>query len=115
VTDSRDDAEFLDGDALGEEPGDEELPGTEGFPPERPLGVDDPSRGTDDDFATRELRRDVEAQPGAAAFVLVDPESSEGLMDTESEEIAYDVEAADADLSPEDAALHIEDSGETED
>ena len=44
MTDNRDDAEFLDGDALGEEVGDEELPGTEGFPPDRPWGVEDPTR-----------------------------------------------------------------------
>jgi hypothetical protein len=115
VTDSRDDAEFLDGDALGEEPGDEQLPGTEGFPPERPLGVDDPSRESDDDFATRELRRDVGSEHPADTFVLVDPESSEGLMDTESQEIASAVDAADTDVSPEEAALHIEGSGDVED
>jgi hypothetical protein len=114
VTDSRDDAEFLDGDALGEEPGDEQLPGTEGFPPDRPQGVDDPSRGTIDDVSTRELRRDVSAQEPPAAFALLAPDSSEGLMDAESQEIASAVDAVEGDLSPEEAALHIVDSSDTE-
>jgi hypothetical protein len=114
VTDSRDDAEFLDGDALGEEPGDQQLPGAEGFPPDRPVGVDDPSRATSDDVSTRELRRDVPSQEPPDAFVLLAPDSSEGLMDTESQEIASAVDAVDSDLSPEEAALHIVDPSDTE-
>jgi len=105
MTDNRDDAEFLDGDALGEEVGDEELPGTEGFPPDRPWGVEDPTRDVSDDVATREDRRDVGSSHGARGFTLVADGSSEGLMDDEAQEIA--VEASEGELSPEESALHI--------
>ncbi len=110
MTDNRDDAEFLDGDALGEEVGDEELPGTEGFPPDRPWGVEDPTRDVSDDVATREQRRDVESPGGGRGFALVADGSSEGLMDDEAQEIAAAVEATEGELSPEESALHIVDS-----
>ena len=110
MTDNRDDAEFLDGDALGEEVGDEELPGTEGFPPDRPWGVEDPTRDVGDDVATREQRRDVESRRGVRGFALVADGSSEGLMNDEAQEIAAAVEASDGELSPEESALHIVDS-----
>jgi hypothetical protein len=110
VTDDRDDAEFLDGDALGEDVGDEVLPGAEGFPPERAVGVDDPSREFSDDFATRELRRDSSPEGSSEdSFVLVAPDESDGLGDTESQEVASAVDSDDSELSPEESALHIVD------
>ncbi len=117
MTDNRDDAEFLDGDALGEEVGDEGLPGTEGFPPDRPWGVEDSTRDVSDDVATRELRRSVGSHRNgegfalvAEGFALVAEGSSEGLMDDEAQEIASAVDATEGDLSPEEGALHIVDS-----
>jgi hypothetical protein len=107
MTDSRDDAEFLDGDVLGEDVGDQERPGAANFPPDRPLGIDDPTRSVDDDLATRELRRDVGSDQSAETFTLLAPESSDGITDSESQEVASEVEAAAADLSPEESALHI--------
>ncbi len=107
MTDSRDDAEFLDGDVLGEDVGDQDLPGTENFPPDRPFGVDDPTRSVDDDLATRELRRDVGSGQSFETFTLLAPESSDGITDSESQEVASEVEATAADLSPEESALHI--------
>ena len=107
MTDDRDDAEFLDGDVLGEEVGDDDLPGAD-FPPDRAVGVDDPSRAAEDDVATRELRHAV---PGSdtEGFTLIQEGSVEGLMDTEAQELGEEVEAGENDLSPEEQALHIVD------
>jgi hypothetical protein len=110
MTNDRDDAEFLDGDVLGEEVGDDDMPGSD-FPPDSPLGVDDPSRDVDDDVATRELRRDVQTSRGEG-FTLLQEGSVEGLMDTEAQELGQEVDAPDADLSPEEQALHIVDEDE---
>lgn len=111
MTDNRDDAEFLDGDNLGEEVGDDDLPGTQNFPPERPWGVEDPtSDDVDDDVATRELRVDHDRTQRSEAFALVSDGSTEGLMDDEAQEIASAVDASEGDLSPEEQALHIVDS-----
>ena len=107
MADDRDDAEFLDGDALGEEPGDDALPGTDDFPPERSLGVEDPSRSVSDDLATRELRRDVGSHDSPPTFSLVAPDGSDGLSDDEPQEIADAGDASESELSPEERALHI--------
>lgn len=110
MTDNRDDAAYLDGDALGEEVGDERLPGTADFPPDRPWGVEDPTGDdVDDDLATRDLRVDHE-RPHRAAFALVAEGSSAGLGDDESQEIASAVVVTEADVSPEEGALHIVES-----
>ena len=112
MSQNRDDAEFLDGAALGEEVGDDRLPGTENFPPDRPWGVEDPTRddGVDDDMATRGLRMDHERPRSARSFALVADGSSEGLMNDESQEIALAIDATEGDLSPEESALHIVES-----
>lgn len=107
VTDSRDDFEFLDGDDLGEEPGDEELPGTGDFPPDRALGVDDPSLDVPDDVRTRELRRDVESDDRSSGFVLVSPEGDDGYTDEEAQAIGVEMDAPDDEQPAEEAALHI--------
>ena len=112
MSDNRDDAEFLDGAALGEEVGDERLPGTENFPPDRPWGVEDPTRDddVDDDMETRDRRMDHDRPHPARSFSLVADGSSEGLMNDESQEIAFAVDATEGDLSPEEGALHIVES-----
>lgn len=111
MTDNRDDAEFLDGDALGEEVGDQGLPGTDGFPPEQPWGVEDPTGDdVDDDMATRERRMDHARHNAAASFALIATGSTEGLMNDESQEIASAVDVAEGDLSPEEGAIHIVES-----
>lgn len=108
MTDSRDDAEFMDGDVLGEEVGDDGLPGTADFPPDRPWGVEDPTRDVGDDVATRELRRSSDSPRAASSsFALVDEGSSEGMADDESQEIASAVNANEGDLSAEEDAVHI--------
>ncbi|MGZ4673773.1 MAG: hypothetical protein ACXV8K_14015, partial [Ilumatobacteraceae bacterium] len=98
------------GDALGEEVGDEGLPGTEGFPPDRPWGVEDSTREVSDDMATRDLRRSVGSHGNGDRFALVAEGSTEGLMNDEAQEIAAAVDVAEGDLSPEEGALHIVDS-----
>ena len=112
MTDARDDFEFADGDALDEQPGDPDLPGTHNFPPDYPLGADDPSLDSDDDLAIRELRRDVESDDESPGFVLVPPDG-DGYLDEEAQEIGIAVDATDVDLPPEEAALHIIDPNET--
>ena len=109
MTDSRDDFEFIDGDDLGEEPGDEELPGTHDYPPDRALGVDDPSLDVPDDLRTRELRRHVGSDDRPDGFVLVTPEGDDGYSDEEAQEIGVEMDAVDDDLPAEEAALHIVD------
>jgi hypothetical protein len=109
MTNDRDDSEFVDGDVLGEEVNDDDLPGAVDFPPDRALGVDDPSRDFGDDVATRELRRSVEHPSGQERFTLVDDAASEGLMDVEAQEVAAEVDASADELSPEESALHIVD------
>lgn len=53
-------SEAVDGDTLGERVGDQDLPGT-GYPPERPLGVEDPTgSAAEDDVATRDWRTEDE-------------------------------------------------------
>jgi len=93
--------------ALGEEPGDPELPGTGDFPPDRALGVDDPSADVPDDLRTRELRRDVQSDDRSPGFVLVTPEGDDGYSDEEAQEIGDEVDASDADLAAEEAAMHV--------
>ena len=107
MTDSRDDFEFLDGDDLGEEPGDPELPGTGDFPPEHALGADDPSADVPDDLRTRELRRDVQSDDRSPGFVLESPEGDDGYSDEEAQEIGEEMDATDDDLAAEEAAIHV--------
>jgi hypothetical protein len=108
MTDNRDDFEFLDGDALGEEVGDDALPGTADFPPDRALGVEDPTIDeVDDDVETRDLRIAQEATERETRIALVEERSLEGLADDEAQEIGSAVDVNEGDLSPEERALHI--------
>lgn len=49
-------AEQLDGNVLGEKPGDDTMPGVGDFPPDQALGVNDPNLVASDDVAMREAR-----------------------------------------------------------
>src|SRR3954447_6299491 len=110
MTDDRDDAEFLDGDVLGEEVGDDAMPGEAQFPPDMALGVDDPSLDVDDDVATRDLRADASEAGTEPAIALVDDGAPDGLADDEAQEIATAVDITDGDIAPEESALHIVDA-----
>jgi len=107
-----DPAEATDGSELGEEVGDESLPGTVGFPPTRPAGVgatDGPNDADhNDSFAERSAREEPEREPVAPhdSIRLVDPNAS-GEPDTESELVAEAVPPV-GQVSPEEAAMHFE-------
>lgn len=75
-------AEALDGDRLGELPDDAALPGTVGYPPEQPLGVEDPtmlegSTETPDSATVREWRRTDEHVPEVADSAVTEPDPDE--------------------------------------
>jgi hypothetical protein len=106
-----DPAEATDGSELGEEIGDDALPGTVGFPPTDPAGVGPAGSLNDadhhDSFAERFEREEPSNAPlphDSARFI--DPTAG-GLPDTESELIAERV-ATTGLVSPEEAAMHVE-------
>lgn len=99
------------------------------FPPERSMGVDDPTQDdrVEDSVATRDLReeREVSAEEGApdpGERSVIQPYVSEEelLLDEEAElvaDAAIDERDPDADGAPpaaEEAALHLEEEEEPE-
>lgn len=115
MTDSH--AEQLDPSVLGEEVGDDRRPAAD-YPPEEPLGVEDPSilddgRIARDDVGTRTDRVEPDAQVPAGASPaerfdagLIEPAPASDGTDQESQLVA---DTGDADTGPEAAALHIDD------
>jgi hypothetical protein len=105
VQDEQDRAEALDDDAHDE-----------AFPPERPLGIEDPTRDDriEDSLAVRTLREErpeaAEARPVIQPYV----DEADAVLDEESELIAdatIDERDPEADAMPapaEEAALHLE-------
>lgn len=119
------DAEALDGDVLGEQPGDEGLPGVNAFTDDpHMLNAEDPSLTDDgevveDSALTRAWREQPDfgeaPEPGAdvddTGLRLDEPqpgvdESVPDLVDVEPEAVADGFEVDDA--SAEEAALHVE-------
>ena len=111
-------AEQLDASVLGEDDtddiGDDTAPAAD-FPPEEPLGVDDPSiladgSIADDDYATREARhrhdadRQHRADAGTEAPALIDPSADPDVLDDEQQMLA---DEGDLDTSPEAAAVRV--------
>jgi hypothetical protein len=116
-------AEQLDASVLGEDDtddiGDDTAPAAD-FPPEDPLGVDDPSiladgSIADDDYATREERHRHDDEPddgdgsddtddGTEAPALIDPSSDPDVLDDERQMLA---DEGDRDTSPEASAVHV--------
>jgi hypothetical protein len=113
MPDPDDRSEQLDADKLGDDPSRDDVPGTDDFPPDRSLGVEDPSLYGDDDLVTRaELRRDVGGAAGTGEreeVVLVDPYPA-GVRDLDESLAGDAVEPPDADLAAEEAAVHIVDA-----
>lgn len=106
-----DGAEATDGTTLGEEIGDENLPGTVGFPPTRPIGVGVSGTIQDadhiDSVHERSQRELPEESPSQATPIrLIDPNAS-GEPDVESELTADDVPATGL-VSPEESAMRDE-------
>ncbi len=107
-----DPAEATDGSELGEQVGDDTLPGTVGFPPTDAVGVgpaDSPSDlGHHDSLAERADREVAADAPLPHESVrFIDPNAS-GEPDTEAELIGETVPAVGM-ISPEEAAMHLED------
>ena len=110
-------AEQLDASVLGEddtgEIGDDTAPAAD-FPPDDPLGVDDPSilsdgSIADDDYATREARHrhadeTDDSDDGTEAPALIEPSADPDVLDDEQQMLA---DEGDRDTSPEAAAVHV--------
>ena len=125
----RDQSEQLDGDELGEEVGDDYVPGLRDYPPDEAQGAEDPNLYTSDDVAVRTLREeadDVAAAEDLAALEdddnddnddeeddivdLVLPDDQDSLVDGEAEALGEIGEFEDGDpVPPEVAAVHVVD------
>jgi hypothetical protein len=110
-----DPAEATDGAELGEEVGDEILPGTVGFPPTYPAGVGPAGSMSDadhhDSFAERFDREEpAEIPPPHDSARFIDPTAG-GEPDTEPDLIG-EIVATSGLVSPEEAAMHLEDEDE---
>ena len=100
-------AEGLDPDEIGDDPS-----GDLSYPPDRPLGVNDPTRDdrVEDSVASRSAREEPDFgepgyEPDDDALRLVAP--NDVLADDESEAVALGIVPDDeADLSAEEAAVH---------
>lgn len=111
-----DESEQLDGDELGEQPGGSNLPGIGDFPPDRSMGVEDPSLYAPDDVDTRDLRSSIEEftdEAAGAPVDLADPDEDASFgsgEDTEPEAVGDAVSPTDGEpVPPEVAAMHVVD------
>ena len=108
-------AKDLDGDVLGEEVGDDGLPGIGDYPPDQALGVNDPNLVADDDVAMREARSRAEEAAGDAVRPgdLLPPDADDGFDDAEQQAVASRGEdhGDRGDLPAEVAAMHEEPDG----
>lgn len=103
----------LDGDVLGEDVGDDGLPGIGDYPPDQAQGVNDPNLVADDDVAMREARRRSEHVPPEVDRVgdLLPPGDDDGFDDLEQQAVASEGETDQGDRSDppaEVAAMHEE-------
>ncbi len=106
-----DPAEATDGTEFDEQPLDDSLPGTVDYPPTRPVGVGpaDSLQSADHHDSLRERTRRLARSDSPVPHEvvrLVDPEPN-GELDTEAELLGDEVPAV-GDVSPEEAAMHIE-------
>ena len=106
-------AQQLDGDVLGEEVGDDGLPGLGDYPPDQMQGVNDPNQVAPDDVAMREARtrgEDVPGDPGRPGDLLP-PDGDDDLLDGEQQALGVEGEGDDdaGEVPAEVAALHVED------
>jgi hypothetical protein len=107
-----DESEQLDADELGEEVGEDNLPGLEGYPPDEPLGAEDPNLVADDDLAVRtlrETRRDLGVEEAEDVGVdLLRPDDEGSTIDDEPKELGEIGEADDGEpVPPEVSAVHV--------
>ena len=107
----QDHAEATDPSTLGHGPDDDGLPGIEDFPPERPLGVEDPAilqggSGTSDDLVLREWRENEPSRGDERGIRIAAQSSGEGGPTASSDEAR-----ATSSPSAEQAAVTIVDEG----
>ncbi len=117
-------SEQVDGDVLGEEPGHNAMPDVGDYPPDQPLGVNDPNLVAPDDVAMRTARtradetvaspdRDL-AEADPAAGDLLPPDGDTGDRDDVQQMLATSGDDATADsetVPPEVDAVHVRDVG----
>ena len=105
-------ARQLDGDVLGEEVGDDGLPGLGDYPPDQMQGVNDPNQVASDDVAMREARTRGEEVPGDPGRPgdLLPPDGDDDLYDDEQQALGSEGEgdADSGEMPAEVAAMHIE-------
>lgn len=106
-------APHLDGDVLGEQVGDDELPGVGDYPPDQLQGVDDPNQVARDDVAMREARTRGEGVAGDAELPgdLLPPDGDHDRRDDEQQALGDEADEADRDrtaMPAEVAAVHID-------
>lgn len=113
-------AEQLDPSVLGEKPGDDGLPGIEDYPPEAPLGVEDPAIDAEgsmlqDDLAIREWREepertaaDLPPPPTHRSGQRLDPGKGNQLDNDEEADAIADSSEQTSTPSAEEAALRID-------
>ena len=112
-------AEQLDASVLGQDDTDDtddigaDTAPAADFPPQDPLGVEDPSilsdgSIADDDYATREARhrRDDDTGDDDEGPALIDTSADPDVLDDEQQMVA---DQGDHDTSPEAAAVHVTD------
>jgi hypothetical protein len=111
MSDSRDDqSEHLDDDVLGEDLGDDDRPGVGDYPPDEPLGVEDPSLRADDDLATRRLRRDLGEPVADEVPVLADPDPTDSFGGDVLHAADDEGAASRETLPAEEAAIHVDEN-----
>lgn len=117
VTDEQDKAEALDGNALGEQPGDPGLPGVNDFTDQSAMHSEDPAllmggSETQDEIHTREWREQPEvgeSTPADTGYRLVEEATDvPTLADGEKDAVADAFRPQDGELSAEEAAIHLE-------
>ena len=102
----------LDGDVLGEQVGDEGLPGVGDFPPDQMQGVNDPNQVAPDDVSMREARTRGEAVPGDPdrSGDLLPPDGDDGRRDDVQQLIGDEGDEDQATAPAEVAAMHLDES-----
>ncbi len=108
----------LDGDVLGEQVGDDGLPGLAGFPPDQMQGVNDPNLVAPDDVAMREARTRSEDLPGDTDRTnaertgdLLPPDGDDDQRDDVQQMLGTEGDEDRAAPPAEVAAMHIDDAG----
>lgn len=101
----------LDGDVLGEQVGDDGLPGVGDYPPDQMQGVNDPNQVARDDVAMREARTRGEEVPGDAerSGDLLPPDGDDGARDDVQQMLGDEGDEDRGEMPAEVVAVHVDD------